>query len=109
MFKKNKNKAVLPETENVNEKISVDFKFFNTYGPSKTYALEDQKTLIGNIDITMKFKLSIKDASDISIKDEVFNLFTNVSVAGTVSSTLTSFFFFFPLDVSSASAVFSSI
>ena len=26
---------------------------------------------IGNIDITMRFKLSIKDASDISIKDEV--------------------------------------
>ena len=57
--------------------MNIDFKFFNTYGPSKTYALEDQKTLIGNIDITMKFKLSIKDASDISIKDEVANAIKN--------------------------------
>lgn len=28
MFKKNKTKAVVPETEIVNEKISIDFKFF---------------------------------------------------------------------------------
>lgn len=28
MFKKNKNKAVMPETEKVNEKVSADFKFF---------------------------------------------------------------------------------
>ena len=57
--------------ELVENSMNVDFKFFNTYGPSLTYALEDQKTLIGNIDVTMRFKLSIKDASDISIKDEI--------------------------------------
>ena len=28
MFKKNKNKALMPEAEKVNEKVSVDFKFF---------------------------------------------------------------------------------
>ncbi len=28
MFKKSKAKAVAPETENVNEKIAIDFKFF---------------------------------------------------------------------------------
>lgn len=28
MFKKNKNKAAAPETEIVNEKIAIDFKFF---------------------------------------------------------------------------------
>lgn len=57
--------------ELVENSMNVDFKFFNTYGPSITYALEDMKTLIGHIDIDMRFKLSIKDASDISIKDEI--------------------------------------
>ena len=57
--------------ELVENSMNVDFKFFNTYGPSLTYALEDMKTLIGPIDIDMRFKLSIKDSSDISIKDEI--------------------------------------
>ena len=49
----------------------VDFKLFNTYGPSATFALEDKSTLIGNIDITMRFKLSLKDAADTTTKDNI--------------------------------------
>lgn len=55
----------------VENSMNIDFKFFNTYGPSKTYALEDLTTMIGNIDIDIRFKLSIKDSSDITIKDDI--------------------------------------
>ena len=51
----------------IENSMNVDFKFFNTYGPSNTYALEDETTLIDHVDLTMKFKLSVKDNTDISI------------------------------------------
>lgn len=57
--------------ELVENSMSIDFKYFNTYGPSCTYTLEDKSTLIGNIDITMNFKLSLKDTSDITTKDDI--------------------------------------
>ena len=57
--------------ELVENSMVVDFKLFNTYGPSATFALEDKSTLIGNIDITMRFKLSLKDAADTTTKDNI--------------------------------------
>ena len=51
--------------------ITIDFKFFNTYGAAVTYFLEDKYTPIGNIDVYMRFKLSLKDAADFSTKDEI--------------------------------------
>ena len=55
----------------VENSVTIDFKFFNTYGPAKTYYLEDRTTLIGNIDVYMRFKLSLKDSSDLTTKDEI--------------------------------------
>lgn len=51
--------------------MNVDFKFYNTYGPSKVYTLEDKETSIGDIDVSLRFKLSLKDTSDISTKDDI--------------------------------------
>ena len=51
--------------------MTIDFKFFNTYGESKFYKLEDKVTSIGNNDITMRFKLSLRDSSDITTKDDI--------------------------------------
>ena len=51
--------------------ITVDFKFFNTYGQSITYTLEDNSTTIGNIDINLKFKVSLKNATDINTVDNI--------------------------------------
>ena len=51
--------------------MNIDFKFFNTYGPSLIYTLEDKETLIGNIDITMKFKVSAKDNSDPNVRGDI--------------------------------------
>lgn len=52
--------------------MDIDFKFFNTYGPSSIYYIGDKdKTMIGHIDLTMKFKVSIKSTSDIVTKDDL--------------------------------------
>ena len=55
----------------VDNSMTIDFKFFNTYGESKFYKLEDKVTGIGNNDITMRFKLSLRDSSDITTKDDI--------------------------------------
>lgn len=57
--------------ELVENSMMVDFKFFNTYGPAMFYKLEDETTSIGPIDISMRFKLSLKDDSDTSTKDDI--------------------------------------
>lgn len=52
--------------------MKIDFKLFNTYGPARTYTLGDkEKTLIGHVDLSMKFRVSLKNASDIYTKDEL--------------------------------------
>lgn len=52
--------------------ISVDFKFFNTYGPSATYTIGDNRnTLIGHIDMTLKLRASLKSSSDVYTKDDL--------------------------------------
>lgn len=52
--------------------MDVDFKFFNTYGYSNTYTIGDKEnTPLGNVDITLKFRLSIKNNSDIYTKDDI--------------------------------------
>lgn len=55
----------------IENSMVIDFKFFNTYGDSKLYKLEDETTSINNIDITMRFKLSLKDSSDVTTKEDI--------------------------------------
>jgi hypothetical protein len=52
--------------------MDIDFKFFNTYGPSSIYYIGDkQETMIGHIDLTMKFRMSVKSTADVITKDQV--------------------------------------
>ena len=52
--------------------MDIDFKFFNTYGPSLIYYIGDkEKTMIGHIDLTMRFRLSIKNSTDIYTKYDI--------------------------------------
>ena len=56
----------------VENNMNIDFKFFNTYGPSSVYYIGDaKKTMIGHIDLSMKFRLSIKSTADVVTKDNV--------------------------------------
>jgi hypothetical protein len=61
----------------VENSMSIDFKFFNTYGPSKTYRLEDETTSIGSIDINTTWKLSLIDTSDITTKNDIIKYIKN--------------------------------
>lgn len=53
--------------------LNIDFKFYNTYGPSVTYTLEDTKTSIGPVDLALRFKLSLKDSTDVTTKQDITN------------------------------------
>jgi hypothetical protein len=58
--------------------MDIDFKFFNTYGPSKIYCIGDEaETLIGHIDISINFKVSIKSTTDIYTKDDIIAFIKN--------------------------------
>lgn len=52
--------------------MDIDFKYFNTYGDSKTYHIGDkEKTPLGNIDITMKFRAKLMNSNDVNTKKEI--------------------------------------
>ena len=51
--------------ELIKNNMNIDFRYFNTYGPSKTYTIErDTDNYIGHIDIDMRLKVSLRDESD---------------------------------------------
>ena len=52
----------------------IDFKFFNTYGPSRTYTLDRwgyEKQLIDRVNLTMYFELRLLQTSDKNTKDYI--------------------------------------
>ena len=56
--------------------MDIDFKFFNTYGPSIVYSIgdgnyRDKPTMIGHVDLSMKFRLSVKTTADAITKDDI--------------------------------------
>ena len=56
--------------------MDIDYKFFNTYGSSLVYSIGDDKyktkpTMIEHIDLTMKFRLSLKNSSDLITKNQI--------------------------------------
>lgn len=54
--------------------VDIDLKYFNTYGPSKTYYIGDKRrTMINHIDLEFKFRISIKSSSDVGVKQEIIN------------------------------------
>lgn len=52
--------------------MGIDFKFFNTYGESLTYSISTTEfSSIGAIDMTFRFKTSLKSLSDIYTKTDI--------------------------------------
>ena len=52
--------------------MNLDFKFYNTYGYSYTYTCGDtQDTLIGHIDISLKFRAKLINSSDSTTKSSL--------------------------------------
>lgn len=50
--------------------MDIDFKFFNSYGPSINYRTEEEE-LIGHIDISLNFEVKLRSTSDIYTKDNI--------------------------------------
>ncbi|MBP5597634.1 MAG: hypothetical protein J6Y02_19845, partial [Pseudobutyrivibrio sp.] len=56
----------------VENNMDIDFKYFNTYGESKTYFDDDPgHTDLGHIDINMKFKVKLINANDVQTKNAI--------------------------------------
>lgn len=54
--------------------FEVDFKLFNTYGPSRLFTLDEEGMIsIGRTDISIKFELSLKSSSDIYTKQSIID------------------------------------
>ena len=54
--------------------MDIDFKFFNTYGPSLTYCIGDlAETMIGHVDLSFNFRTHIKSITDIYTKNDIIN------------------------------------
>lgn len=54
--------------------MNIDFKFFNTYGPSVMYYIGDkEKTSIGSVDLTMKIRALVTNVTDTYAEQDLRN------------------------------------
>lgn len=52
--------------------FKIDFKLFNTYGPSRTYSLDDDgEQIIDRVNLTLNFEVKLTKASDTYTKDYI--------------------------------------
>lgn len=54
----------------------IDFKFFNTYGPARTYTLDrygTERKLIDRVNLTLDFELKLLQSSDKNTKNYILN------------------------------------
>lgn len=58
------------EIENLENQFGVDFKFVNTYGPSKAFYVREGE-LIDRVNLTMNFRMQVVTNSDKYIKDYI--------------------------------------
>lgn len=63
--------------------LTVDFKFFNTYGPSKTFTIGHDNTPLNTTNVTLEFNLKLDTLSDENIveliKVEIKNYIENIN------------------------------
>lgn len=56
----------------IENNMDIDFKYFNTYGYSQTYTIGDKEgTPLGNIDITMRFRLKLANSNDSTTRNAI--------------------------------------
>ena len=55
--------------ELIENNMDIDFKFFNTYGPSKTYTVGYSKDIfLDHLDLTLNFKVKLSESSDLATR-----------------------------------------
>lgn len=56
----------------VENNMDIDFKYFNTYGESKTYTIGDNEhTPLGHIDINMRFRAKLINSNDVQTRNDI--------------------------------------
>ena len=56
----------------IENSMTIDFKFYKTYGWSNSYTIGDNEgTSLGDIDIIMAFRLKLSNSNDISVKNDI--------------------------------------
>ena len=53
--------------EYLEDSFGMDIKFFNTYGPSKLYTIDNEYTLLNRVNLSLVFNLSLRDNYDENI------------------------------------------
>ena len=58
--------------ERLENSMNIDFKYFNTYGPSKTYTIGYNPELwLDHLDLTLNFKVKLRDVNDTQTRDSI--------------------------------------
>ncbi len=60
----------------IDNTTDIDFKFYNTYGQSKTYTI-GHNIGIGHIDLTLKFTVKLKSTNDVYTRDDILKFIKN--------------------------------
>ncbi len=60
----------------IDNTTDIDFKFYNTYGQSKTYSIGNNIG-IGHIDLTLKFTVKLKSINDVYTRDDILKFIKN--------------------------------
>ena len=55
----------------IEDNFGIDFKFFNTYGPSRLFTLDNSAELIDRVNITLTFRLRLNPSYDPNIVDNI--------------------------------------
>lgn len=59
------------------DSFGIDFKFFNTYGPSKLFAITGDTSRIDRVNLTLNFRCKLRTTSDIYIENDIIALIKN--------------------------------
>lgn len=60
-------------TEILEDAFGIDFKFFNTYGPSKLFTLDNRQRKINRVNLTLTFHYKLNPSHDTNITQDIIN------------------------------------
>ena len=56
------------------DSFGIDFKFFNTYGPSKLFAITDEETRLDRVNLTLNFRCKLASVTDNYIEEDIIKM-----------------------------------
>lgn len=59
------------------DSFGIDFKFFNTYGPSKLFSITDELSNIDKVNLSLKFRCQLASVTDNYIEEDIIGVIKN--------------------------------